>query len=54
MQRADLCVSSLLSPLLQMAPRLTLWTSFKSARLKLWDEELQRMVGFPRRARGSA
>ena len=27
------------SPLLQAAPRLTLWTSLKSARLKLWDEE---------------
>ncbi|MGE4071653.1 MAG: fatty acid desaturase [Lysobacterales bacterium] len=39
-------------PLLQKAPRLTLWTSLKSARLKLWDEDLQRMVGFPRRARG--
>jgi omega-6 fatty acid desaturase (delta-12 desaturase) len=38
-------------PLLQAAPRLTLWTSLKSARLKLWDEELQRMVGFPKRAR---
>ncbi len=42
------------SPLLQMAPRLTLWTSFRSARLKLWDEDLKRMVGFPRRARGPA
>ncbi|MCC6593429.1 MAG: fatty acid desaturase [Xanthomonadales bacterium] len=41
-------------PLLQRAPRLTLWSSLKSARLKLWDEDLQRMVGFPRRqhARG--
>jgi len=39
-------------PMLQKAPRLTLWTSFKSARLKLWDEELQRMVSFSRRARG--
>ena len=39
-------------PLLQKAPRLTIWTSLKSARMKLWDEELQRMVGFPRRARG--
>lgn len=42
------------SPLLQMAPRLTLWTSLGSARLKLWDEELKRMVGFPRRSRGPA
>lgn len=40
------------SPLLQQAPRLTLWSSLKSVSLKLWDEELQRMVGFPRRARG--
>ncbi|HMB56199.1 MAG TPA: fatty acid desaturase [Arenimonas sp.] len=39
------------SPLLQAAPRLTLWTSLQCARLKLWDEELQRMVGFPKRAR---
>lgn len=39
-------------PQLQKAPRLTLWTSLKSAKLKLWDEDLQRMVGFPRRARG--
>jgi acyl-lipid omega-6 desaturase (Delta-12 desaturase) len=39
-------------PLLQKAPRLTIWTSLKSARLKLWDEDLKRMVGFPRRARG--
>jgi omega-6 fatty acid desaturase (delta-12 desaturase) len=42
------------SPLLQMAPRLTLWSSLKSARLKLWDEELKRMVGFPKRQRASA
>ena len=39
------------SPLLQQAPRLTIWTSLKSARLKLWDEELRRMVGFPKRVR---
>lgn len=39
------------SPLLQAAPRLTLWTSLKSARLKLWDEERKRMVGFPKRQR---
>ena len=41
-------------PALQAGPRLTLWTSLKSARLKLWDEELQRMVGFPKRRRASA
>jgi omega-6 fatty acid desaturase (delta-12 desaturase) len=39
------------SPLLQNAPRLTMWSSLRCARLKLWDEELQRMVGFPKRAR---
>ena len=39
------------SPLLQTAPRLTIWSSLKSAGLKLWDEETQRMVGFPKRAR---
>ncbi|WP_363796355.1 fatty acid desaturase [Lysobacter firmicutimachus] len=39
------------SPLLQAAPRLTLWSSLKCARLKLWDEELQRMVGYPKRVR---
>jgi omega-6 fatty acid desaturase (delta-12 desaturase) len=39
------------SPQLQAAPTLTLWNSLKSARLKLWDEELGRMVGFPRRTR---
>jgi len=38
------------SPLLQSAPRLTLWSSLKSARMKLWCEETQRMVGFPKRA----
>lgn len=38
-------------PLLQSAPRMTLWSSLRSARLKLWDEDLQRMVGFPRRQR---
>jgi omega-6 fatty acid desaturase (delta-12 desaturase) len=37
------------SPLLQAAPRITLWTSLKSARLKLWCEETRRMVGFPKR-----
>ncbi len=39
------------SPLLQLSPRLTLWSSFKCARLKLWDEDLRRMVGFPKRMR---
>ena len=35
-------------PLLQSAPRLTIWSSLRCARLKLWDEESQRMVGFGR------
>lgn len=39
------------SPLLQEAPRLTLWTSLKCAGLKLWDEESRRMVGFKRAKR---
>ena len=39
------------SPLLQLSPRLTLWTSLKCAQLKLWDEDLRRMVGFPKRVR---
>ena len=34
------------SPLLQDAPRITLWTSLKSARLKLWCEDTRQMVGF--------
>jgi acyl-lipid omega-6 desaturase (Delta-12 desaturase) len=41
------------NPLLQAAPRLTLWTSLRCASLKLWDEESQRMVGF-RKARALA
>jgi len=34
------------SPLLQNAPKLTLWSSFKTYRLKLWDEAQQKMIGF--------
>jgi omega-6 fatty acid desaturase (delta-12 desaturase) len=37
------------SPLLQRAPRLTLLASLHCARMKLWDEDRQRMVGFPKR-----
>jgi omega-6 fatty acid desaturase (delta-12 desaturase) len=37
------------NPLLQSTAKLTLFASFKSARLKLWDEELGRMTGWPRR-----
>lgn len=39
------------SPLLQEAPKLTLRSSLRCARLRLWDEEQQRMVGFPKRMR---
>ena len=42
------------SPLLQTCPRLTIRESFKCARLKLWDEESRRLVGFRDRARLAA
>ena len=35
------------SPLLRGAPRLTLRSSLECARMKLWDEDRRRMVGFP-------
>jgi omega-6 fatty acid desaturase (delta-12 desaturase) len=35
------------SPVLQRAPRLTLLGSLRCARMKLWDEDQGRMVGFP-------
>jgi acyl-lipid omega-6 desaturase (Delta-12 desaturase) len=38
------------SPLLQQAPRLTFWKSLRCINFKLWDEELGRMVGFPKRS----
>ncbi len=31
---------------LQQVTRLTLWDSLKCARLKLWDEERRKLVGF--------
>lgn len=34
------------SALLQQAPKLTIWSSFKTYRLKLWDEAQQKMIGF--------
>ncbi len=37
------------SPALQKAPRLSIRESFRCARLKLWDEQKRRLVGFPRR-----
>ncbi len=36
------------SPLLRRAPRLTLRSSLQCARMKLWDEDRARMIGFPR------
>lgn len=39
------------SALLRQAPRLTFRSSLKSAGLKLWCEERNRMVGFPKRVR---
>lgn len=33
-------------PLMRVAKRLTLWSSLGAARLKLWDEDAGRMVGF--------
>jgi acyl-lipid omega-6 desaturase (Delta-12 desaturase) len=38
------------SPRLRDAVRLTLRSSLRCARMKLWDEELGRMVGYPQRA----
>jgi omega-6 fatty acid desaturase (delta-12 desaturase) len=35
------------SPLLRCAPSLTLRTSLKCARMKLWDEDRRRMIAFP-------
>ena len=37
------------SEALQKAPRLSIRESFRCARLKLWDEQKRRLVGFPRR-----
>ena len=33
-------------PALKQAPRLTLWSSLRCARLKLWDEERRKLIGF--------
>lgn len=35
-------------PELQQGPRLTLWQSLACVRVKLWDEETRKMVGFPK------
>ena len=37
------------NPLLRKAPTLSIWQSLRCVNFKLWDEELQRMVGFPKR-----
>jgi omega-6 fatty acid desaturase (delta-12 desaturase) len=37
------------SPLLQRAPRLSIRASLRCARLKLWDPEARKLVGFPSR-----
>ncbi|MND01498.1 hypothetical protein D3C83_205190 [compost metagenome] len=37
------------SELLQTAPRLRFWESFRCARLKLWDEEARCLVPFRKR-----
>jgi acyl-lipid omega-6 desaturase (Delta-12 desaturase) len=42
------------SALLQRAPRLRFWESFRCARLKLWDEETKRLVPFPRQRTATA
>ena len=36
------------SPQLRLVPTLTLWASFRSATLQLWDEQRQRLIGFRR------
>lgn len=42
------------NPELQCAKRLTLWTSFKSVRLALWDEDLAKLVSFRQICNSSA
>ena len=41
------------NPRLQVAPRLTFWHSLRCARLKLWDEDRRRLVGFRELAVGA-
>ena len=41
------------SPVLQAANRLTLASSLRCAGLKLWDEDLQRLIPFPKPGRGT-
>jgi acyl-lipid omega-6 desaturase (Delta-12 desaturase) len=42
--RLQACLAE--SPELQSINRMTLWESFKCAKLKLWDEENRKLVGF--------
>jgi acyl-lipid omega-6 desaturase (Delta-12 desaturase) len=44
--RLEACYAE--NPVFQDVNRLTLWQSLSCARLKLWDENEMRMVGFPR------
>ena len=41
------------NPIFHNVPTLTLWDGMRSVRLKLWDEEQQRLVGFSAARRGS-
>lgn len=41
------------NPSLQQARRLTVWSSFKSLRLALWDEEAHKLVSFRQAARAA-
>lgn len=41
-------------PELQQVTRLTLWQSFKTARLKLWDEDSRQLVSFRQMRKSSA
>ena len=34
-------------PMFREVPTLTLWSSLRSLRLRLWDEQAQRLVGYP-------
>jgi omega-6 fatty acid desaturase (delta-12 desaturase) len=42
--RLRACFNS--DPKLQQVPRLTLWTSLRTAKLRLWDEQARRLVPF--------
>jgi omega-6 fatty acid desaturase (delta-12 desaturase) len=42
------------TPIFQSVPTLTLWDGLRAARLKLWDEDVGRLVGFSGARRGRA